>query len=250
MKRTGAKVIGVFIDAISWDECIDRILTWAAERQPRIVCLCNVHSAVTANDDPRLFSALACSDMVLPDGSPVAWTLRRAGWSSQPRIAGPDLMERLCQSAQAAGSKVFFFGSSESTLNRLSTNLKKKFPKLCVVGELSPLYGSWSPSEEEAYIRAINSSGAHLIFVGLGCPKQEIWMAKARDKVAGVMLGVGAGFDFHAGVVPRAPAFMQKVGLEWLYRLVREPRRLWRRYLYTNIQFVVRSGRELLKPLR
>lgn len=237
-KRKGRKVLSTFIDALSWDESIDLISRWGSNRESRTVCLCNVHSSVSAINDTSLAASLADSDMVLPDGSPIAWALRKKGFKHQHRIAGPDLMEKLCKSIENTNLGIFLFGSTTETLQKLEQYLNSNFPNLSLTGKLSPKYGNWSIAEEENYIKTINNSGAGIVFIGLGCPKQEIWMIKNRKKVHGVMLGVGAAFDFHAGTIKRAPLIMQKTGLEWLHRLLSEPRRLWKRYLITNTKFI------------
>lgn len=244
--REGASVLSTFVDAISWDDAVARIVNWGLQRESRIVCLCNVHSSVTATKDDTLSRALAKSDLVLPDGAPIAWMLRRKGFPNQTRIAGPDLMARICQELTQNGPTVFLFGSTQNTLERLHRMLLTQHPSLRIAGILSPKYGSWSNEEESAYIDAINQSGAGLVFIGLGCPKQEIWMANNRSRIDGVMLGVGAAFDFHAGTVRRAPFLYQKFGLEWLHRLLSEPRRLWRRYLSTNTRFLWLATKDLL----
>jgi len=245
--RLGRQVLNSFIDALDWDQSVQTILQWVANRQPKRVCLCNVHSSVTALDNPTLAEALNTADMVLPDGAPIAWFLHRTGFPKQPRIAGPDLMWQLCDQIQSTNSSIFLFGSSPNTLSRLEKNLQRSFPKLKIAGALSPRFGKWSYEEEQEYLTAINNSNAGLIFIGLGCPKQEIWMADNRDRIHGVLLGVGAAFDFHAGTINRAPSLMQKAGLEWLHRLLSEPRRLWKRYLITNSRFLFHVGVQILR---
>ncbi|MBZ0073213.1 MAG: WecB/TagA/CpsF family glycosyltransferase [Gammaproteobacteria bacterium] len=243
--RRGAPVLGSFIDALDWDSAVGRIRAWAGGRESRAVCLCNVHSAVTARDDHRLAGALAASDMVLPDGAPIAWTLRRKGFPGQTRIAGPDLMLRLCAALEGTGTGVFLFGASEHTLGRLEARLRRDFPNLDIRGALSPKFGDWPEDLERSYIETINRSDAGAVFVGLGCPRQEIWMARRKTDIHAVTLGVGAAFDFHAGTIERAPEWVQRLGLEWLHRLLSEPRRLWKRYLVTNTKFLVLSGQDL-----
>lgn len=249
-ERSGHKVIGTFIDALDWKGAIELISSWGLNRESRTVCLCNVHSSVTATTDTSLATSLADSDMVLPDGAPVAWMLRRRGFKHQHRIAGPDLMIKLCKSIENTELGVFLFGSTPETLNKLEQDLITNFPKLNLLGKLSPKYGDWSTEDESSYIKKINDSGAQIVFIGLGCPKQEIWMAKNRDNVHGVMLGVGAAFDFHAGNIKRAPIIMQKAGLEWLHRLLSEPGRLWKRYFITNTRFIYLAILELFAKKR
>lgn len=244
--RRGSHVLGTFIDAGDWTSFLQRLLSWAGRREQRTVCLCNVHSAVTAREDNALADALAASDLVLPDGAPIAWTLKRRGFTNQTRIAGPDLMLRLCAELEQADIGVFLFGSSNETLDKLVIRLQQRFPNLHICGALSPQYGIWTEAVENSYIEKINASGAGVIFIGLGCPRQEIWMSARKPDVCGVMLGVGAAFDFHADTIRRAPDWMQRVGLEWLHRLLSEPRRLWKRYLITNTKFLVLTALDVL----
>lgn len=224
-----------------------KIRTWASQHASRTVCLCNVHSAVTARDEPALANALASSDMILPDGAPIAWTLRRKGFPKQTRIAGPDLMLHICTAVEGTEIGVFLFGSSEETLGKLEVQLRRQFPGLDIRGARSPKFGDWPEALEDSYIEEINQSGAGIIFVGLGCPRQEIWMSRRKVDIQGVMLGVGAAFDFHAGTIKRAPEWAQRLGLEWLHRLLSEPRRLWKRYFVTNSKFLFLTGCELFK---
>jgi N-acetylglucosaminyldiphosphoundecaprenol N-acetyl-beta-D-mannosaminyltransferase len=232
-------ILGSFIDALTWDDALDAIARWAVAREPRHVCICNVHVLVTAVDDPALAKAVEDADMATPDGMPVAWLMRRTGHPGQERINGPDLMWKLCGAAERQGLPVFFYGSTDATLDRLAAALGRAFPALRIAGAYSPPFRPLSAEEDEAAVRRINASGAAIVFVGLGCPKQEIWMAAHKGSIRAVMLGVGAAFDFHAGVAKRAPAWMREGGLEWLHRLASEPRRLWRRYLATNTRFLV-----------
>lgn len=241
--RRGAHVLDSHIDAASWDEVISRIAGWAAHRQSRVVALCNVHSVVTASQDVAFNKVIAQSDLALPDGAPVAWAMRREGFVQQERISGPDLMWRYLGVAEQLGQSVFFYGSSDDTLDRLMVRIKAAFPKIKIVGLESPPYRELSTQEDQAYVDQINQSGAHVVFVGLGCPKQEAWMASHRGRIKAVMLGVGAAFDYHAGTIQRAPVWMQKAGLEWLHRLASEPRRLAKRYAVTNSVFIYRMAK-------
>lgn len=232
--RNTVSVLSAQIDILSWGDALSRLHTWAAGQESRYVCICNVHSVVTANQDPAFQSVVNQADMATPDGMPVAWALRRKGFAGQQRINGPDLMWRYCQQAEASGQSVYFYGSTDSTLALLLDKLKVVFPKLIVGGDYSPPFRALTDDEDAAVVERINASGAGVVFVSLGCPKQEMWMAAHRGKIHAVMIGVGAAFDYHAGTIKRAPLWMQNAGLEWFYRLVSEPRRLWRRYLVTN----------------
>lgn len=237
MPRNGAKISSAFIDALSWDEALARIGRWAAHRESRYVCLCNVHSVVTAARDPAFRQVLNDADMATPDGMPLVWVLRRLGFAGQPRISGPDLMWRYCAEAATRHESIFLYGNTEQTLESLARNLDRAFPGLTIAGMFAPPFRPLTAEEDVDVVDRINTSGAGVVFVSLGCPKQELWMAEHRGRIRAVMLGVGAAFDFHAETIKRAPVWMQRMGLEWLFRLIREPRRLWRRYLVTNTLF-------------
>lgn len=239
--RFGHPVLGTFIDALSWDQVLDRIAAWADARASRYVCLCNVHSIVTAADERTLAAALDGSDLSLPDGMPIAIALRRAGFAGQPRLSGPDLMWRYCARAADLGQSIFLYGATDATLAALERCLLEAFPALRVAGRYAPPFRAAVALEDRAVLDRINASGAGAVFVGLGCPKQELWMALHRPHLRAVLIGVGAAFDYHAGTARRAPRWAQQCGLEWAFRLAAEPRRLWRRYLGTNTRFVLES---------
>lgn len=245
-RRDGEAVLEAFIDAVSWEQAIRQIATWAAARESRYVCICNVHSVVTTTRDLEFKIAVNNADMATPDGAPVAWALRRLGHPGQKRINGPDLMMRYLAEAERRDQIVFFYGSTERTLARLRLALAHKFPLLRVGGTCAPPFRPLTREEDDQVVEMINASGAHVVFVGLGCPKQEKWMAEHRGRIRAVMIGVGAAFDYHSGVVRRAPLWWQEHGLEWLYRLGSEPRRLFKRYMVTNALFVVGFLRQVL----
>jgi len=244
--RRGAHVLGAFIDALTWDETLARISAWAAARESRYVCLCNAHSVVTTTQDKDFLRVVNEADMATPDGIPVVWMLRRLGFGVQQRISGANLMWRYLALAESRGDAVYFYGSSDATLTLLSERLRAAFPGLRVAGTHSPPFRALTAEEDAESVARINASGAGVVFVSLGCPKQEKWMAAHRGRIRAVMLGVGAAFDFHAGVINRAPLLMQRCGLEWLHRLCSEPRRLWKRYLVTNTLFILGATRQLL----
>lgn len=244
-KRSVGAVMGVQIDALDCEATINRLLTWARAKESRYVAICNVHVVVTASRDTDFQWVINKADMATPDGAPVAWMLRRMGFAGQARISGPDLMWALCAHCAADGMPVYFYGSTGATLAQLEERLRAAFPALRFTAE-SPPFRALSVDEDAAAVDRINASGAGIVFVGLGCPKQERWMAVHRDRIKAVMIGVGAAFDFHAGTLRRAPSWMRDNGLEWLHRLASEPRRLWRRYLVTNTLFVLGAARQLL----
>lgn len=244
--RRGDLVLGAYIDALSWPETLDQLVTWGRAHESRYVAICNVHVVATASRDTAYRNAINGADMATPDGAPVAWMLRRLGFPGQPRINGPDLTMELCKRCAVDALPVFFYGSTSVTLEALERRLKTALPNLIIGGLESPPFRPIAAEEDADTVARINASGAAIIFVGLGCPKQELWMAEHRGKINAVMIGVGAAFDFHAGTIKRAPPWMQDTGLEWLHRLLSDPRRLWKRYLTTNILFSCGASVQLL----
>lgn len=241
--RRNGLVVGVPIDVIDWPTAQQVLGNWAATRESRYVCICNVHSVVTAGQYSGYRRIIEEADMVTPDGAPIAWTLRRKGFGGQARINGPDLMWRLSEYAQRNNIKIGFFGSTPETLQHLRDAVFSTFPGLDIAYCFSPPFRTLSQDEDNEICHSINNCGIGLLFVGLGCPKQEQWMAEHRGRIRAVMIGVGAAFDYHAGTIRRAPIWMQTSGLEWLFRLASEPRRLWRRYLMTNALFILKTMR-------
>lgn len=245
MTRTTQIVLSAPIDVLTWAQALARIAAWAAARESRYVCITNAHSVVTAGQAADFGRVLAEADMVTPDGAPVAWMLRKLGHPDQQRINGPDLMWRYCAEAAARGEAIYLYGGMPETLTRLQAALVARFPGLRIAGTHSPPFRALSPEEDAEVVEAINSSGAGTVWVSLGCPKQERWMAEHRGRINAVMIGVGAAFDYHAGTIKRAPLWMQRSGLEWLHRLCSEPRRLWKRYFVTNSLFIIGALRQL-----
>lgn len=243
--RVTTRVLVTPVDVTDWQTAAATIVRWAQGRESRYVCLCNVHSLVTAAENPRFADALRRADLVAPDGAPVAWLMRRLGHRKQQRISGPDLMLQVCEHATAGDVSIYLLGSLPGTLAMLQSRLQGKYPGLRIAGAYSPPFRDPTAAEDRALVEAINAADAGVLFVGLGCPKQEQWMLDHRTRVNAVMIGVGAAFDFHAGTLKRAPAWMQERGLEWLHRLFQEPRRLWRRYMRTNIAFAWLGARQL-----
>ena len=232
-------VLGSPVSVVSWAEAVDCIFGWALRRESRTVCICNVHSVITALRHLSHADAIRSADLVTPDGAPVAWMLRKKGHADQERISGPDLMWTCCRKAAELGTEIFLYGGAPATLRNLEQKLRREFQGINVVGTYSPPFRDLSPGEDAAAVDMINGSGARIVWVGLGCPKQEAWMHAHHGRVNAVMVGVGAAFDFHAGVLKRAPLWMQRNGLEWLHRLSQDPRRLATRYFVTNSMFVL-----------
>lgn len=238
VSKTVLPVLDAFINISDWRSILSEISSWATTRESRYICVCNVHSVVTAKRDFAFRDVINNADMALPDGMPIVWQMRRAGFKDQQRISGPDLMWKLCEQASERGLSFFLLGNTGKVLALLTQRLSMEFPELKIAGGYSPPFGTFSAQENEKITVMINSSGSNVVFVSLGCPKQEFWMADHRGKVNAVMIGVGAAFDFIAGTVSRAPLWMQRSGLEWFYRLISEPKRLWKRYLITNTLFI------------
>lgn len=248
-------VLGVGITPTTYEAAIELILD-AADCGRRSVVACQaVHAVVTAACDAQLRRRVNSFELVTPDGQPVRWALNWLyGARLTERVYGPELMWRVCREAARRGVPVYLYGGSPQVLEKLHTRLMRAFPELCLAGSESPPFRPLSDEEDRQAVERINASGARLVFIGLGCPKQDHFAFEHRDRLAAVQLCVGAAFDFHAGTKPMAPSWMQRHGLEWLFRLCCEPRRLARRYLVTNTLFVVKlagqiAARRLNSPL-
>ena len=238
------------VDATSYPHAAQEVLRWAHGGESRYVCVATVNNVIEAYDDPRFRAIMEAADLVTPDGMPLVWGLRLLGVGGATRVYGPDLTPVVCQLAAEQGISVGFYGGTEDVLKELVAKLRQRFPGLKVAYRASPPFRPPTAEERRRTIEDLHRSGARILFVGLGTPKQEQWMAAHKDQVRAVMLGVGAAFDFLAGRKRQAPGLVQRFGLEWLYRLVHEPRRLWRRYLYRNPRFVVLFAAQLLRERR
>lgn len=235
------RVIGIPVSVGTLEAVVERIIEAASENTGGYVCIANVHQITTARRDPLLKEVIENADIVTSDGMPLVWSLRRQGHKDAKRVAGPDLTLKLCESAEQKEIPLYFYGGSPETIKKLQKALNKRFPKLKVVGCESPPMLPEKPPVDMEVVQRIRSTGAKIVFVGLGCPKQDFWMAEYASHLNSVLIGVGAAFDFLSGEVPRAPLWMQRIGLEWLFRLVTEPRRLWKRYFVTNTLFIYYS---------
>ena len=239
LKLTYKKVILCSVNSLSKQVAINKIISWATSHRSAYVVFANTHVIVSAFQNHSYLNTINSANLILPDGAPVAWMIRRLGNAYQRRLSGPDLMVDLCFHCQKIGISIYLYGSTEKNLTNLKTYLNHKFPRLIIAGAESPPFRPLSKQEFSDTAFRINSSGAGVVFVGLGCPKQEFWMSKQRMAVNAVMLGVGAAFDFYSGTSKRAPLWMRNNGLEWFFRLCSEPRRLWKRYLVTNSLFII-----------
>jgi len=235
------------VDATSYEDATERIVLWARRSESRYVCLGVVASVMESLDSPSYHAALEAADLVTPDGMPLVWMLRWLGARSATRVYGPDLTLAVLKQAEAAGIPIGFYGSTSEVIEHMVRNLRRRFPGVRVVFAEAPPFRPLTPEEDERTTSAINAAGVRILFVGLGTPKQDRWMHAHRGRVQAVMLGVGAAFDFLAGMKPQAPRWMQRSGLEWLFRLATEPRRLWRRYLRQNPRFAVLAVAQILR---
>lgn len=232
------KVINIYIDLLSYAEALACVLVMGKNHESGYVCFANTHMLTEANGNRDLQSIVNGARFCFSDGMPIVYYLKKKHKIVQDRITGIDFMLDAIAQCEKSGLSVFFLGASENVLACLKNRILLQFPKLSVAGMISPPYGNIECYDDDSYIRQINDSNAHLVFVSLGCPKQEKWMAKNYTKIRAPLLGVGAAFEVHAGIKKRAPLWMQRSGLEWFYRLIQEPGRLWKRYLKTNIMFI------------
>jgi N-acetylglucosaminyldiphosphoundecaprenol N-acetyl-beta-D-mannosaminyltransferase len=239
-------ILGMRVDATSYEAVADAVLRWAAAAESHYVSFATVNGIMEAWDSNEFRRTMEASDLVLPDGVPLVWGLRLLGVPDASRVYGPDATIELLNGASRAEIPIGFYGASGAVLQRLLAAVTHRFPRVRVAYAYSPPFRELTAAEDERVVAEIRRSGARILFVGLGTPKQERWMAAHRGRIPAVMLGVGAAFDFLAGVKPQAPRWMMRAGLEWLFRLATEPRRLWRRYLIQNPRFVVLFLMQLL----
>ena len=233
-------ILGVRMSAINMAQALSIIDGWIAHRQQHYVCITGVHGIIESQRDEGLRRIHNEAGLVTPDGMPLVWLGRLHGHAHVERVYGPDLMLAVCEQSLSKGYRHFFYGGGEGVPTLLTTNLRRRFPSLQVVGGYSPPFRPLSGAENEQIVDAINEAAPDIVWIGLSTPKQERWMAEHLGRLAApVLIGVGAAFDFHSGLKKQAPRWMQRSGLEWLFRLATEPRRLWRRYLVNNPLFVV-----------
>lgn len=232
-------VLGVMVTGIEMETAVASVMDAAGRRRPLGVTALAVHGVMMATKDPTLRFRLNHLDLVLPDGQPVRWALAWLhGIRIPDRIPGPDLMYSVCKEAAAAGLGIFMYGSTGSTLERLRSGLERSIPNLVVAGTQASRFRPATETERASDLDKIKASGASIVFVGLGCPRQEVWVYENRLELSMPVLAVGAAFDYHAGLLRRSPRWMGRAGLEWLYRLAQEPRRLSARYLKLNPAFI------------
>ena len=232
------KIMGVNMAAINMPWLIDFTRKYIKELSGNYMCVSNVHTTVMSFDDLRYLAVQNGGIMAIPDGGPLSSVGRKRGFSKMERTTGPDYLKEVLKISAEEGYRHFFYGSTEETLEKLQKHLQETYPGVQVAGMYSPPFRTLSTEEDLQIIQMINESHADFVWIGLGAPKQEYWMADHKEKVNGFMVGVGAAFDYLAGNIERAPMWMQKANLEWLYRLMQEPKRLFKRYFYTNTKFI------------
>ena len=246
------EVLGVPLALTDYERTIDWMDASVAAGHRGYICVAAVHTVMVCQEDDELRAAVLGSDLTVPDGQPLVWAMNALGHDLSSRVYGPDLMARYCERAALTGARMFLYGGrNQGALVQLALNLRTRYPGLNIVGGYAPPFRPLTGEEEDFVLDEINRSQADVVWVGIGVPKQEKWMAAMRDRLrAPVLVGVGAAFDFHAGLVPQAPRWMQSMGLEWAYRLLQEPSRLWRRYLRYNPRFVAGFLRQWLAHRR
>jgi N-acetylglucosaminyldiphosphoundecaprenol N-acetyl-beta-D-mannosaminyltransferase len=245
-------VLGIPLGLIDYENALDWIAATVAGHGRGYVCVCNVHAVMASAEDAELRSALLGSSLNVPDGQPLVWAINALGHPLAGRVYGPELMARACARAAETDQRFYLYGGrNQGALVQLALNLRQRYPGVKIVGGYSPPHRPLTDEEQRAVVREINLSRADVVWAGIGVPKQEKWMMRMRPLLdAPVLIGVGAAFDFHAGLVPQAPAWIQDSGLEWAYRLAHEPRRLWRRYMRYNPRFVHAFARQLVQHRR
>jgi exopolysaccharide biosynthesis WecB/TagA/CpsF family protein len=241
-------LLGIKYTASDYENITNAIIDHASKRQSIALTALAVHGLIEAYENPALHKLVNSIHYVVPDGQPIKWCLNYFYQANlQDRVYGPTLTWKVLEKANEEKLSLFLYGSTAETLTLFKENISRHFPQIQLVGFHVDRFRNATKEEDEGDIKKINQSGAHLILVGRGCPRQEIWVAEHIGKIHGVMLAVGAAFDFHANTLKQAPAWMQNNALEWLFRLIQEPRRLWRRYLFTNSKFIYLISLKIFK---
>lgn len=238
MSLASRYVLDMRIDATSHEDASRRVVRWAREGQSAYVCVASVHMVMEAFDSEPFQRVVNGADLVTPDGRPLVWALRSLGVRNASQVRGTDLTAHVVERAAREGVPIGLYGGTPELLDQFVQVLEARYPDLQIVCRIAPPFRPLTPEEDEAVTQDILSSGARILFVGIGCPKQENWMAAHRGRIPTVMLGVGAAFDFHTGRIRQAPRWMQAAGLEWVFRLMMDPKRLWKRYAKHNPRFV------------
>jgi exopolysaccharide biosynthesis WecB/TagA/CpsF family protein len=239
ISRGKRNVLGVSVDVIDYESAVDQVIKAAKDRRSFAVTALAVHGVMTGAMDSEQRFRLNQFDLAVPDGQPVRWALNLLHSAHlDERVYGPTLMLELCDRCAKEGLPIYLYGSSADVLSKLRQRLQARFPKLAIAGAQPSRFRRVTAEEKSEIVQTIRDSGARVVFAGLGCPRQEVWAYEYRDALSLPVIAVGAAFDFHAGTIPQAPPRLQRAGLEWLYRLSREPKRLWRRYAYLNPLYI------------
>ncbi|MGB5014053.1 MAG: WecB/TagA/CpsF family glycosyltransferase [Pyrinomonadaceae bacterium] len=241
------RVVSLWPNVLDHDRAIASIDALVRAGRGGYVCFSTVHMVMESHDDAEFGKKVNAADLIVTDGMPLVWMQRRQGRHDAQRIRANDLMIALCEYAAKNGLTVGFYGGKQEVIDAIKARVGRELPDLDIVYAYSPPFRPLTDEEDAAIVDAINAASPDLLFMGLGCPKQENWMSAQRDRLRAVMLGVGASFDFYAGNVRECPDWIGKLGLEWLYRLTQEPRRLWRRYLILNPRFMFLAAMQLMK---
>jgi N-acetylglucosaminyldiphosphoundecaprenol N-acetyl-beta-D-mannosaminyltransferase len=243
------RIVDIPIAMIDYGQAMDVMDGMVARRERGYVCAVAVHAVMVSHRDAEMRAALTGSSLTVPDGMPLVWAANALGASLGNRVYGPELMDRYCRRCAERGHRVWLYGGrDQGSLMQLALNLRRRHPGIEIVGGYSPPFRPLTSGEEDAIVKQINEARPDVVWVGIGVPKQEKWMARMRPRLeAPVLCGVGAAFDFHSGRISQAPPWMQRRGLEWIYRIAQEPRRLLPRYLVYNPAFVLAFSRQLLR---
>ncbi|MFK7601252.1 WecB/TagA/CpsF family glycosyltransferase [Deinococcus sp. SM5_A1] len=243
---TSRSILGMRVDVTTYADATARVMDWARSGQGHYVCASNVHMVMETSDSAEFRDVVNRADLVTSDGVPLVWALKAMGVPHAERVYGPTLMLHVCEAAAREGVPIALYGGTPESLEEFVVFLHAHYPGIEIACLIAPPFRPPTAEEDALYTQQINDSGARIVFVGIGCPKQERWMAAHTGRLDAVLLGMGAAFDFHSGRVRQAPAAMQKLGLEWLFRLIMEPRRLWKRYAKHNPRFVGKFMLQLL----
>ena len=241
------EILNSSLNITTYEKAAKNIVHWSYIKRNHRIHAANVHMVMEGVDDPTFLEVTNTADLVTPDGMPLVWALRLLGEPTAERVYGPTLTLHVCKAAADAGIPIGLYGGTPESLKAFRAFLHHQYPGIRVACSIAPPFRPPTPEEDEADVQTIMDSGARILFVGIGCPKQEWWMYHHRERLPLVMLGVGAAFDFHSGRVRQAPAAMQRLGLEWLFRLIMEPGRLWKRYARQNPRFVWLFAQQLFR---
>lgn len=240
-------VLSMKVNVINKDKTVEQVIDWMPEKRSKYICVSNVHMCMETFDSEEFRNVVNNADLVIPDGRPILWAQKLLGFKDAEQVRGQDITEALCRVSNESELKIGLYGgASEVVLQKVITSLCATYPNIKIVYSYSPPFRPLTTEESNDIANNINNAGVDVLFVGIGCPKQEIWMATHKGKVNAVMLGVGAVFDFISGEKKHAPRWMQKLGLEWLFRLVSEPKRLWKRYFKQNPRFIWYLTRQVI----